>query len=150
MKPSDRTGNSASEDTKTDCALSKDHISDKRKRTNTAIAVVAEHLWGNFPPNTLSTASIDSENPDIHKKYDFIFGTDLAYRNSLHAPLIATLLRFSHQHTLCLIGVTMVDTQPAFFDSLTDAGFRYEKLAEHLLGRDFRGSNFGIIAIQRR
>ena len=44
----------------------------------------------------------------------------------------------------------MMDTQPRFFDSLLLAGFRYEKLSDHLLEREFRGTNFGIIAIQRR
>lgn len=126
------------------------HSVDKQKQqtstqqTSTKV-IVAEHIWGEFPLNKSS-----SDDGDIHnKKYDFIFGTDLAYRNSLHEPLIASLLHFSHQHTLCLIGVTMTDTQPAFFDLLTKA-FRYEKLADHLLEKEFRGSNFGIIAIQRR
>ena len=44
----------------------------------------------------------------------------------------------------------MTDTQPVFFDKLTKAGFRYEKLADHLLEKEFRGSNFGLFAIQRR
>ena len=110
--------------------------------------IVAEHRWGEFPAKE-STA----DNYDLNiqnKKYDFIFGTDLAYRNSLHEPLISSLLQFTHQNTICLIGVSMMDTQPRFFDFLTKAGFRYEKLADHLLEREFRGSNFGIIAIQRR
>lgn len=122
-----------------DGKLSHTHaIEDQQKPCSTTV-VVAEHLWGEFPSNKIH-----------NKKYDFIFGTDLAYRNSLHEPLIASLLQFSHQHTLCLIGVTMTDTQPVFFDLLTKTGFRYEKLADHLLEREFRGSNFGIIAIQRR
>ncbi|KAL7431376.1 hypothetical protein ACHAXH_002027 [Discostella pseudostelligera] len=109
--------------------------------------IVAEHVWGEFEFTHNSTTN----NNHLHnKKYDFIFGTDLAYRNSLHVPLISSLLHFSHQHTLCLIGVTMTDTQPIFFDRLTEAGFRYEKLADHLLQREFRGGNFGLIAIQRR
>jgi len=108
--------------------------------------IVAEHLWGEF-----SSSNNENKN-DIHdKKYDFIFGTDLAYRNSLHAPLIASLDHFSHANTLILIGVTMTDTQPIFFDALTKAGFRYEKLADGLLEKEFRGGNsFGIVAIQRR
>ena len=44
----------------------------------------------------------------------------------------------------------MTDTQPVFFDKLTKAGFRHEKLADHLLEKEFRGSDFGIFAIQRR
>lgn len=77
---------------------------------------VEEHVWGSF----------DKENEET---YDFIFGTDLAYREYLYEPLIASLSRFSHEHTVSLIGVTMNDTKPKFFDMLREAGFRYEKLA---------------------
>lgn len=108
--------------------------------------ILAEHIWGEFESTNINTKTNQLHN----KKYDFIFGTDLAYRNSLHDSLISSLLHFSHQHTLCLIGVTMTDTQPIFFDRLTEVGFRYEKLADHLLEREFRGGNFGLIAIQRR
>ncbi|KAL9187974.1 hypothetical protein ACHAXT_006352 [Thalassiosira profunda] len=114
------------------------------KQSSTPVTV-AEHRWGEVPSSKSNNPSDKSD-----KKYDFIFGTDLAYRNSLHEPLIASLVRFSHQHTLILIGVTMTDTQPVFFDLLTKAEFRYEKLSDHLLEREFRGGNFGIVAIQKR
>mmetsp|Transcript_26515 Transcript_26515/g.41137 ORF Transcript_26515/g.41137 Transcript_26515/m.41137 type:complete len:108 (+) Transcript_26515:5744-6067(+) len=84
------------------------------------------------------------------KKFDFIFGSDLAYRNSLHAPLIASLNMFSHSHTISLIGVTMLDTTPAFFTALDKAGFCFERLADGLLDPQFRGGTFGIIAIQKK
>ena len=77
---------------------------------------VEEHVWGSF----------DNENDE---KYDFIFGTDLAYRDYLYEPLIKSLSRFSHEHTVSLIGVTMNDTKAKFFDMLRGAGLRYEKLA---------------------
>mmetsp|Transcript_13406 Transcript_13406/g.29116 ORF Transcript_13406/g.29116 Transcript_13406/m.29116 type:complete len:297 (+) Transcript_13406:52-942(+) len=135
---------------KYDGRLSQTHSVDDEGRPSSTSVIVAEHMWGEFPSNK-TTKCNESENHNIHnEKYDFIFGTDLAYRNSLHKPLIASLVQFSHQHTLCLIGITMTDTQPVFFDLLTKAGFRYEKLADHLLEREFRGSNFGIVAIQRR
>lgn len=102
--------------------------------------MVMEHVWGEESEVT----------NDSNEKYDFIFGSDLAYRNSLHAPLISSLVQFSHQHTLCLIGVTMTDTQPIFFDLLIQAGFMYERLADHLLESEYRGGSFGIFAIQRR
>ncbi|KAL3810940.1 hypothetical protein ACHAXA_001113 [Cyclostephanos tholiformis] len=113
------------------------------RRSSATRVLVAEHLWGEFDP-------ADSYIMQSDKKYDFIFGSDVAYRNSLHGPLISSLVKFSHRHTLSLIGVTMTDTQPAFFELLTASGFRYEKLADHLLEREFRGGNFGIIAIQKR
>ena len=113
--------------------------------------IVAEHMWGEFPASNNSSSNNSSSDYGVeNKKYDFIFGTDLAYRNSLHKPLIASLLHFSHQHTISLIGVTMTDTQPVFFDLLTQAGFRYERLADHLIEKEFRGVNFSIIAIQKR
>ena len=124
--------------------------SDAQRRGNAATVVVVEHLWGNFPPVQNPVDATTSEKFNIDKKYDFIFGTDLAYRDELHAPLIATLARCSHPRTVCLVGVTAADTPPAFFDALEAAGFRYERLAEHLLGREYRGRDFGIIAIQRR
>ena len=121
---------------------SADSTKQRRHTQQSPHVILVEHKWG----------ELDSTNSNTHnnKQYDFIFGTDLAYRNSLHGPLISSLLHFSHKHTLCLIGVTMTDTQPIFFDRLTEAGFRYEKLADHLLQREFRGGNFGLIAIQRR
>ena len=128
-----------------DGRLSETRRDNNQQQPSSTKVFVAEHLWGEFEPATSSMQS-DMSN----RKYDFIFGSDLAYRNSLHKPLISSLVKFSHRHTLCLIGVTMTDTQPAFFDLLTEAGFRYEKLADHLLEREFRGSNFGIIAIQKQ
>ncbi|KAL7546549.1 hypothetical protein ACHAWF_009879 [Thalassiosira exigua] len=126
-------------------SLSQVHPGGEDKQPSLTRVTIAEHLWGQHPSN-----NHPGENDFHSKKYDFIFGSDLAYRNSLHKPLIKSLLQFSHQHTLCLIGVTMSDTQPSFFDLLTEAGFRYERLADHLLEKEFRGINFGIIAIQRR
>lgn len=111
------------------------------KQSCSTNVVVMKHVWGEESEYT---------TPDNNKKYDFIFGSDLAYRNSLHIPLISSLVRFSHQHTLCLIGVTMNDTQPIFFDLLIQAGFKYERLADHLLESEYRGGSFGIFAIQRR
>jgi hypothetical protein len=96
---------------------------------------VAEHLWG-----------VDCSN----EKYDFIFGSDLAYRDYLYDPLILSLLQLSHQHTICLIGVTMNDTRPQFFDKLSKAGFRFERLGDHFLEGQFRGANFGIFVVKRR
>ena len=99
---------------------------------------------------TVQVQAYDWGTDESEKKYDFIFGTDLAYRNSLHGPLIKSLLELSHKNTVILIGVTMSDTQPRFFYLLTKSGFRYEKLSDHLLDPEFRGRNFGIIAIQKR
>lgn len=125
-----------------DGRLSETRPDDNQQQPSATRVFVTEHLWGEFER---ATPFMQSD-----KKYDFIFGSDLAYRNSLHEPLISSIVKFSHQHTLCLIGVTMTDTQPVFFDLLTKAGFRYERLADHLLEREFRGSNFGIIAIQKQ
>jgi predicted nicotinamide N-methyase len=140
-----RAGDNGVANEEFDGSLSETRRDNNQQQPRSTKVLVAEHLWGEFEPATSSMQSDIMTN----RKYDFIFGSDLAYRNSLHKPLISSLVKFSHRHTLCLIGVTMTDTQPVFFDLLTEAGFRYEKLADHLLEREFRGSNFGIIAIQK-
>ena len=105
-----------------------------KKEQRPVSVTVKEYAWG----------------VDVDEKYDFIFGSDLAYRDYLHDPLISSLLQLSHQHTICLIGVTMNDTRPIFFKKLTQNGFRYERLADHNLEGQFRGGNFGIFVIMRR
>ena len=86
----------------------------------------------------------------LAKKFDFIFGSDIAYRDYLHQPLISTLLQLSDDHTISIIGVTMTDTKPIFFTSLWEAGFRYERIPDHLLSQEFRGTTFGLFVIQKR
>lgn len=129
-----------------------DNLPKDRQQTCDTEIIITEHQWGKFKgQDGYSDFPPDDHHLNIHnKKFDFIFGTDLAYRNSLHDPLISSLLHFSHDQTVCLLGVTMTDTQPVFFDKLTAAGFKYEKLADHLLQKEFRNDSFGIFAIQRR
>ena len=132
----------------------------------TRIAIV-EHMWGEFDDGGEERRTTVGGFGDLAdngayddgplrdqvrrgtKKFDLIFGSDLAYRDHLHEPLISSLVRFSHKDTVALIGVTMADTRPIFFDRLRDAGFRYERLADHLMDPDFRGRTFGLIAIQK-
>ena len=62
-----------------------------------------------------------------------------------------TLLGFHSKngHTTSIIGVTMNDTKPIFFKKLNEAGFVYERIADHLLDTKFRGGTaFGIFIIQ--
>mmetsp|Transcript_29869 Transcript_29869/g.34701 ORF Transcript_29869/g.34701 Transcript_29869/m.34701 type:complete len:263 (-) Transcript_29869:2413-3201(-) len=102
---------------------------------------VTEHTWGEF--DDISTQS------KLLGKFDFIFGSDVAYRDYLHDPLISSLDRLSHENTIILIGVTMTDTKPIFFSSLRKAGFRYERIPDHLMSEEFRGATFGLFVIQR-
>lgn len=91
----------------------------------------------------------EEEASALQTPFDLIIGSDLAYRDELHDPLIAALQVFATPATVTLLGVTMIDTKPVFFHKLVQAGFRYEKLADHLLEPTFRGYNFGIFVIQR-
>mmetsp|Transcript_16458 Transcript_16458/g.24426 ORF Transcript_16458/g.24426 Transcript_16458/m.24426 type:complete len:294 (-) Transcript_16458:335-1216(-) len=125
---------------------------------------VMEHRWGEFVEEVDDCHNMQQQHNESHsiisslekhmkegtKKFDFIFGSDLAYRDYLHEPLIASLVQFSHPNTVTLIGVTMSDTKPQFFTSLVNAGFRYDRLADHLMEPEFRGTTFGLIAIQKR
>lgn len=71
------------------------HGNPSYRKENKVSVTIAEHIWGEFSDE---------------KKYDFIFGSDLAYRDSLYDPLISSLLQLSHQHTISLIGKFMSGT----------------------------------------
>lgn len=124
------------------------HISNKEK---TRVRVL-EHKWGEFLPssNERNNDSFEEQVQQGTFKFDLILGSDVAYREDLFDILIASLLQYSHANTVILIGVTMLDTKPAFFHKLRAAGFDYTKFADHLLEPDFRGQTFGVFAIQRR
>ena len=133
------------------------------------IACVKEYLWGNkefdFSNNRTTTVSstdaddVSNTNKDNH--FDLIIGSDVAYRDYLHEPLIDALKEFSSRSsssnsstiipTVSLIGITMNDTKPIFFQKLIQAGFQYEKLAEHLFDTEYNtcSRQFGIFAITR-
>jgi hypothetical protein len=123
---------------------------------------VVEHKWGEFLDDDTSGVTSGADNKGESSSslemrvqrgtgtFDFIFGSDLAYRDHLHAPLITSLQKFSHANTISLIGVTMNDTTPAFFTSLWEAGFGYERLGDHWMEPQYRGTNFGFICIQKR
>ena len=96
---------------------------------------VHEYAWGGNPPT-----SFDS--------IDIVVGSDVAYREHLYEPLIDSLELI--QPRLALLGVTMNDTKPRFFDLLRQRGFVYEKLDDSLLEPEFRGTTFGIFVVQRR
>lgn len=101
---------------------------------------VREYLWGDKTNQLVEDAK--------ERAFDLIVGSDLAYRDDLHDPLIAALGQFSVTGTtVTILGVTMTDTKPIFFHKLLDAGFRYERLADHLLTEQFRGAQFGVFII---
>lgn len=102
---------------------------------------VVEHAWG--------TDEKDDDDA-LDGTFDFVFGSDVAYRDHLHAPLVKSLSRFTHERSVALVGVTTTDTGPSFFDALWDAGFRYERLSDRLIEPRFRGTTFGIFAVERR
>ena len=126
---------------------------------------VLEHLWGEFQEPTISHTNDfgRKESGETIKEgirpeqvqegtctFDLIVGSDLAYRKELYDPLIASLQRFSSPHTVSMIGVTMADTTPSFFRKLSDAGFTYVRMADHLMDREFRGNLFGIFLISKK
>uniref|UniRef100_A0A7S0CHL5 Calmodulin-lysine N-methyltransferase n=1 Tax=Proboscia inermis TaxID=420281 RepID=A0A7S0CHL5_9STRA len=122
-------------------------IIEDAKARNMDIEVV-KHEWGIFP-----TCGDDDESRNVlcrDETFDFIFGSDLAYRSTLHEPLIKSLKRFSHDKTVILIGITMNDTPSSFFDKLSDAGFSYERLNDCLMDPKFRGQTFGLFAVQKK
>ncbi|KAL3938947.1 MAG: hypothetical protein SGARI_001549 [Bacillariaceae sp.] len=136
---------------------------------------VCEYLWGNdmSSMNVLKTEggySNSNSTTSSITPFDLIIGSDLAYRNELHDPLIAAFEQFcnvsdnnnddddrrksmpyqaSSQNPVILLGVTMTDTKPIFFEKLRAVKFCYEKLADHLLEPQFRGTQFGIFVVRK-
>jgi len=142
-------------------ACSKDHTNGNKNNQiqygnhhNKVQTLVMEYQWGNHlrlgsttqkgDPNTSSSSSILDD-----MKFDFIFGTDIAYRHYLHEALIESLIAKSHPNTIILIGITMMDTDVIFFQRLAQAGFTYERLDDHLMDPEFRGYTFGLFVIHR-
>ena len=145
------------------------------------VVEISEHLWGEFSDDVVQQQQPKEQRQEAQKdvgdkggdngnirtyptldhniKFDIIVGSDVAYRDELHDPLIASLLHYSHSSsqgnsgnsTIIIIGVTMADTKPIFFHKLTQAGFMYERLADHLLDIQFRGSTtFGVFICTRK
>ena len=120
---------------------------------------VQEHLWGVFEDDDGKNVQQQQQAIDANassrlkpqQTFDFIVGSDVAYRRELYEPLIASFLHFSHHDTVILLGCTMADTTPKFFDLLQRAGFVYRKLADQVLPDEYRGQQtFGIFVVQRR
>ena len=107
------------------------------------VVKIAAYQWGEFNES-------DSSSLPLQHKFDFIFGSDVAYSNELYQPLIQSLLHLSHERTIILLGVTMNDTKPIFFDALWDAGFTYERIADGFMMPEYRGNTFGLFVVQRR
>lgn len=118
------------------------------------MSYIVEHVWGQFEVFHSSNSNVSASSKiklELNKtQFDLIIGSDLAYRQELYNPLVQSLLHFSTDKTTSLIGVTMVDTTPDFFILLEQSGFRYERLAEHLLMPEYRGSTFGVFVIQKK
>ena len=120
--------------------------------------LVQEHLWGVFDDdeedigNDNSPSGVaDTTKLSTNQTFDYIVGSDVAYRRELYEPLIASLQRFAHDQTVILLGCTMEDTTPKFFDLLRQAGFDYRRMNDVVLPASYRGQQtFGIFVVQRR
>ena len=108
----------------------------------TAPAVhVTELLWG---------AGNGGTQARMGGPFSFIFGTDVAYRDYLHKPLLETVEELLAPEGTCLLGISLCDTTPKFFDELDKRGFRYEKVNDALVDPKFSGDLFAIIVVERQ
>lgn len=128
-------------------------------------AYVLEHMWGEFDEDSNSTNKENTNNTidnndtyiTIQNKmkygliqYDLIIGSDLVYRKELYIPFINSLQKLTHENTISIIGITMLDTQYDFFILLKQNNFIYEKLADYIIEPEYRGITFGIFIIQKQ
>jgi len=108
----------------------------------TSVVTILPYKWGE---------PCQKENTELSSNsFDFIFGSDLAYRDDLYDPLIMSLLELSHDKTVILIGCTMQDTKPLFFDKLWKSGFTYTRISDEFLTPDYKGTSFGLFVIHKR
>ena len=126
--------------------LNEDELDVVKTENKKVKTMVLEHEWGQ-----VDKKEAEDSSSILHQiKFDFIFGTDIAYRHYLHEALIESLKYLSHSKTLIFIGITLMDTDGIFFQRLLDAGFTYNRLSDHLLDPEFRGSTFGLFLVQRK
>ena len=62
--------------------------------------------------------SATATDREEEKEFDLIIGSDLAYRDELHDPLIDAFQQVCSTNTIILLGITMTDTKPIFFTKL--------------------------------
>jgi len=106
---------------------------------------VQEYVWGVTTKDTFIT-----DGSTAAEDFDLIIGSDLAYRDELHDPLIDAFQQLCSPDTIILLGITMTDTKPIFFTKLLKNGFQYEKLSDSLLEPTFRSNKqFGIFVIRK-
>lgn len=86
---------------------------------------------------------------DLGETFDFIFGTDVVYRDHLHAPFLSALCTHLSPTGTAIVGVCMSDTSVSFFDKLREAGFVYERMDDAVMPEEMRGDMFALLAIER-
>ncbi|CAM9168985.1 unnamed protein product [Choristocarpus tenellus] len=94
---------------------------------------VEEYDWGSDCSSSLSRFP-----------FDVVIGTDVAYYEHLHEPLIKALLATTGPETLILLGVTRMDTGPDFFEALDQAGFEF-----YLMEQASSNKAFGLFCVFR-
>ncbi len=85
----------------------------------------------------------------INAHYDVIFATDVVYAPELYEPFVKVIDKCCcsapASGTLILLGVCKLDTKPAFFTMLEEAGFHYNLLNS----KKAAFSNLGLFEVQK-
>ena len=117
---------------------------------------VQEYVWGG--------ASSLHDTASSSSSFDLVLGSDVAYGEECYDDLLQSLQALlgggaaaadanngSSSSSVALIGFTLMDTRPYFFDRMVaEYGLTYRKLSDHLLGSAFRGTTFGVFVIQQQ
>ena len=111
---------------------------------------VQEYVWGG--------ASSLHDTASSSSSFDLVLGSDVAYGEECYDDLLQSLQALlggaadaKNNGSVALIGFTLMDTRPYFFDRMVaEYGLTYRKLSDHLLGSAFRGTTFGVFVIQQQ
>eukprot|EP01031_Cornospumella_fuschlensis_P026954 gene26954-32568_t len=85
------------------------------------------------------------------EKFDVILALECLYREFLYEPLIKTMLNYSHEHGIMILGVTRAFVKSSFFDLLQKYGLSFRKLPAEMLGRHMPyDASIGLFVLKRK
>ena len=71
------------------------------------------------PPMDNNNNDADARNVNPPKKYDVLFALECVYNEDLYQPLLSSIVRHSHAHSVTFLALSRDFSKPLFFDLLT-------------------------------
>eukprot|EP01031_Cornospumella_fuschlensis_P026366 gene26366-31853_t len=114
------------------------------------------HMQSNLERNDCrrsKAVAVDWMDDKVHceEKFDVILALEWYGQEFLYEPLIKTMLNYSHEHGIMILGVTRAFVKSSFFDLLQKYGLSYRKLPAEMLGRHMPyDASIGLFVLKRK